>query len=170
MIGSIRSKTDRGRAAPSNLKGQAYMVEMFTVMIASIIILGAAVTLLGSINTYRMRTDKTLLAAQDAVNALMLTPGFPSDWERNPSSASVVGIAYRRNVIDAAKLDALNQTNYSALMGLERFNISISITSGGLIVYQTGTVDTNSSLAMVERTCAFINGTPCTLRLMVSGG
>ena len=172
-----KSKTQRrdtricsAYSASGCLRGQAYTIEMFTVLIASIVILGAAMTLLGSINAYRTNTDKTLLTAQDAANALMLTVGFPSNWEQNVSLTSVAGIAYWRNVIDPVKLAMLNQTNYPALFGLERFNVSINVTSGGVSIYQTGTVDANSSIALVERTCVFTNGTPCMLRLMVSGG
>ena len=170
MIGSIKKTTGRVRARPGYFKGQAYTIEMFIVLIASIIVLGAAITLLGSINTYRLTTDKKLLTAQDAMNALILTAGFPSDWDQNVSLASVTGIAYRRNVIDPVKLSMLNQTDYSVLFGLERFNVSITVTSGGSSVYQTGSVDANSSIALIERTCVFTNGTPCMLYMRVSGG
>ena len=167
----LRGSAPASRLGPRpHLKGQAYSMEILTVILAALIALGATTVILNNINAYRINTDKTLLTAQDAANALVLTYGFPSDWEQDPSNASVIGLAGWRNVIDPAKLAALNQTSYPALMGLERFNVSINITSGGAAIYQTGSVSNTSDIAMVERTCMFLNGTPCTLRLVVSGG
>ncbi|VVB73724.1 Uncharacterised protein [uncultured archaeon] len=169
ILPAFRGSGSAGRA-PRSSRGQAYVIEMFTVIITALVILGASVMLLGSVNTYRLNTDRTMLAAQDAANALMLTSGSPSDWEQDPSNVSVVGLANGRNVVDPAKLAALNQTSYPALMGLERFNVSINITSEGNVIYQTGLVSNDNDIFIIDRTCVLMNGTPCTLRLVVSGG
>jgi len=152
------------------LRGQIYVVELLAVIIMAMIIVIASISVFTSINNYRSASDRTANAAQDAANALILTRGFPADWDQNASSATIVGIAARRNVIDPAKLAALNLTNFSALMGLEHFNVSIMITSGGATVYQAGSVNSSTTITLVQRTCVLTNGSPCTLSLRVSGG
>jgi len=125
---------------------------------------------LNTVNTYR-QDERLLVRAQDAANTLMLTQGYPPDWDQYASNASAVqalGIVSRRNVIDGAKLAALNSTNIGYMIGLERYNISITITQGLLTVYQTGSVSNDTSLILVERTCLY-NGSPSLFKLSVSG-
>jgi len=169
-----RARTNQEREAGSAgrrfLRGQVYMVETITVLIVSMIILVTSFSILSGINSYRAATDRTMNAVEDATDSLMLSRGYPPDWDQNAPQASVLGIALRRNVIDSAKLNSLNLTDFSALMGLERFNVSVSIYSGGIQVYQVGSVNSSTSITLIERTCAFSNGTPCTLRVQASGG
>jgi len=167
LRGLMRSQKNRMEGW---LKGQTYMVEMLAVIIAAMIIIVASISVFTSINNYRSVSDKTVNTAQDAANALILTRGFPVDWDQNASSATVVGIVSRRNVIDPAKLAALNLTNFSTLMGLGRFNVSITITSGGETVYQVGSANSSTTMTLVQRTCVLTNGSPCRLSLQVSGG
>jgi hypothetical protein len=74
-----------------------------------------------------------LLIASDS---LVLTPGQPANWDRLSADAQMqsVGLASAPNVIStskAARLQALNSTNYTSLktlMGLGQFNTSVDIT------------------------------------------
>lgn len=61
------------------------------------------------------------MRASQALNVLVETGGNPADWETNPASAAVLGIAKESKVIDAKKLQAfanLAATDYEKAKGL----------------------------------------------------
>lgn len=147
------------------------MTELIIVLTAAIMLILLYFAMFGSVNRYRTADVQLMVRAHDAANNLLLTRGYPLDWEQLPnvSMVSSLGIASRRNVIDEAKLRAMNSTNIGYLLGLEKYNISIVIKQNGTTVYQTGSIENDTTLILAERTCVY-NGSPCLLTLSVSGG
>lgn len=147
------------------------MTELIIVLTAAIFLMLLYFAMFDNVNRYRTADARLMIQVHDAANNLLLTRGYPPDWEQlaNMSLVSSLGIASRRNVIDDAKLRALNSTNIGLLLGLEKYNISIVIEQNGAVIYQTGSVENETSIILAERTCVY-NGSPCLLTLSVSGG
>ena len=154
------------------LKGQMFMIELIIMIIATLIIVVLYLQLLGDINRYRGTDERLPFVVRDAANGLILTRGYPADWDQyasNESRVGALGLISRRNVIDNAKLSMLNSTNFGYFLGIEKYNISITITQGIFTRYSTGTIDDSTSKILVERTCLY-NNTPAIFRIIVSGG
>jgi len=150
-------------------RGQSFSIELFLVSTAVILIVIFFVSTLAAINDFKARGQRTHLIAEDAASSLMLSRGYPFDWDLNVSNTQALGFALRRNVIDQQKLNALNATDYAELLGLAQYNVSINITSNGSQLFQTGYVNNSTSILQVERVC-ICNNSPCRVRLQVSGG
>jgi hypothetical protein len=115
-----------------------------------------------------------LLLASDL---LVLTPGTPADWENipvlNDSNVNSLGLASSPNVISfskAARLAALNSTNYTAIRGL------LGLASGNLLVeisfmqnrspiYRFGIDPANSTGVRVSERVAVLNGSLVLVRV-----
>jgi hypothetical protein len=154
---------------PRVLRGQSFSIEMFLVSTAVILIVLFFVSTFSSINEFKARSQRTHLIAEDAASSLVLSRGYPFDWDLNVSSAQALGLALRRNVLDPQKLNAVNATNYAELLGLPQYNVSINITSNSSQIFQTGYVNSSANVIQIERVCV-CNNSPCRVKLQVSGG
>jgi len=150
-------------------KGQSFLIEMFLISTAVIMLVMFFFLTLNAINIYKTKTLRANLIAEDAASTLLLSRGYPADWDQNVSNTQALGLALRRNTLDMAKLRMFNQTAYSELLGLGAYNISLNITSGTSTIFQTGFINSSTSVIQVERVCIY-NNAPCKLRLQVSGG
>ena len=64
-------------------------------------------------------------------NILVKTGGNPSDWEKNVSKATMIGLAEEDRILSedkVANFTRMNQSNVSSLLKLGRYNFSMNLT------------------------------------------
>jgi hypothetical protein len=156
----------------NTLKGQTFMIELIIMIVVTLFVMLTYLDLLRDINSYRSIDERHMFIVHDVANNLVLTRGYPADWDQYTSNESLIqslGLISRRNVIDNTKLSMLNSTNFGYFTGIEKYNISIKIMQGIYTLYQAGTDDNSTTRILVERTCVY-NNTPAIFRLAVTGG
>jgi len=144
------------------MKGQLLSTEVvlaFSMFLAALVVF----LLSWSFISYSFASQEEELQMQLALSgisdALVLSPGDPSDWESTvKENASSFGLASEKNVLSDQKLSALqslNQTQYDAVrekMGAGRHQVYIEARSGnGTLFYSFGrkSGQMNGSIASV---------------------
>ncbi len=153
-------------------KGQSYNIEIIFFVVISLIVIYTLFSIYTSLIKLNSDENKYYIMTWSSSDALIKTRGFSTDWEEN-GNLTVLGISNGKNVIDPAKLQALNSlTNeeISKLVHLDIYNVSIEILINGNTYFQKGNITTNKTINQIERTCVFANGTPCMLRVRYSLG
>lgn len=117
------------------------------------------------------------LAAFSAANALLLSPGYPANWESLPdlNGVSSIGLAMAGNQISPSKLSKLvdlNKSNYSAakdILGLAKYGASVSILSlqGRHSIAEFGLQPPGGKPASAASRIALYKGEEVILRLKV---
>ncbi len=153
----------------SSYKGQAFLIELFVISTTILLIVLFFFSTFNSINEFKANSQRTHFIVEDAASVLILSRGYPADWDINLTNTEALGLTLRRNIIDQTKLNVFNQTNVTELLGLTQYNVSINVTLNGSQIYQAGFVNTSSNVIQIERVCIY-NNSPCKMRLQVSGG
>lgn len=151
-------------------KGYALSLDLLLALIPITLMLGLVTANMGNImyetqdTLYRSSNERV---AADTANTLLKTSGDPYDWETNPSSLKVVGLAkYDYNnhltseyVLTPQKVGALNSLAIHNILG-SQYGFLLTITgvpSGNTIVNMTSSGSTNvnfnnaSDVVKVER-------------------
>lgn len=155
------------------MKGQIFFTDVIIFMMVVMVLIVAILSTYETINNFRLksRVDKLEFLAQDATNSLMLSRGYPRDWDQNITDGNVqaLGLTIRRNIVDNTKLSVFNSSNFTKHLGLDGYNVSITIVQNSTTVYSFGTTDTTTNKIVVERLCV-LNSSTCKLVLAVTGG
>ncbi len=61
----------------------------------------------------KMRIIEKQLMANQAVDVLIKSSGTPGNWETDPSSVEVIGLASKKNVLSQRKLEEFEQLDYA---------------------------------------------------------
>jgi len=148
----------------SNSKGQLFSTDLIVGL--SIFLFVLAITLAYS-NNVALRTealDKTSemrFVSAGAINSLVLSEGYPADWQNLADLTEVksIGLANGRNIIDGNKLASLvdyNQNSYSELksiLGLTKYDVYIAVedVNSGNTLYEFGLSPENEEVVSSRR-------------------
>jgi len=152
-------------------KGQTYSIEMMITVILAIILIYSILNIFIILVKQTSISNKPYITLWFDSDLLLLTKGVPSDWNENPANTKIIGIASERNAIDPARLNALNQLSdqeISSLFHLDTYNVSIQVLVNGNVYFEKGNISENTSITQLERSCVFINGTPCIVKVRYS--
>ena len=149
-------------------KGQTYSIEMIVTIILSMLLIYSVLSIFTILIKQSSISNKPYILLWLDSDLLLLTKGIPSDWNENIANTKVIGISSERNVIDVARLNALNQLSdqeISSLFHLDTYNLSIQVLINGDVYFQKGNISENTTITQLERSCVLTNGTLCLLRL-----
>ena len=147
-------------------KGQTFLIDTFAFLSASMFVVILFIFMLSTTNNFRSQDERMQKAIENAADALM-AQGDPIAWERNVSGVHILGLADRRGRMDASKLAALNQTDFTDLLSLNPYNVSIKLLKGGVQVYSIGGFNSSARVGVAERLVLY-NNSPHTLRITAS--
>ena len=147
-------------------KGQTFLIDTFAFLSASMFVVILFIFMLSTTNNFRSQDERMQKAIENAADALM-AQGDPIAWERNVSGVHILGLADRRGRMDSSKLAALNQTDFTDLLSLNPYNVSIKLLKGGVQVYSTGWYNSSARVGVADRLVLY-NNSPHTLRITAS--
>jgi len=121
-----------------NSKGQIFSTDFILACIVFLFILVLSITYSTEVAnriTFLEEDNARNIAALNAANALIISPGNPGNWENlnGLNAVSSIGIAATPNEIHSGKLQKLvdlNTDNYGKvrnLLGLSKYDIAISV-------------------------------------------
>ena len=148
------------------LKAQTFLIDIFIFLTASIFIFLLFLFMLSTANTFRTQDERMQRAVENAADVL-ISQGDPINWGSNLSNIHILGLADRKGRIDSSKLFSLNQTEYTNLLSLNPFNVSIQILNVNSIIYSAGWVNTSARVAVADRIVLY-NNAPRILRIKAS--
>jgi len=131
-----------------NNKAQIFSVDLIVASIVFLFILVLSHTYSTEISNriyFMEQESQRINSAQDAVNSLLYSSGYPANWHNlsSPLGISSLGIVKTRNIIDAEKISRLEDFNSSyydevrSLLGVGKYGLRISLID----------MDTKNSLA-----------------------
>jgi len=148
------------------LKGQAFLMDIFIFLTASMFVILLFVFMISITNNFRVHDASMQRAIENAADVLV-SEGYPVNWEANLSNIHILGLANKRGKIDPSKLAKLNQTEYTELLSLNPYNISIKLSRDGNQVYSTGWYNSSANVAITERLVLY-NNSVYSLRIIAS--
>jgi len=159
------------------LRGQAYSIDFAAAVLVFVLAFAFFLSfwqnsiLSANAAIGRNRLGQAALAASDA---LVLTSGYPENWEANASAAQSIGLAYPGlpHSLSAAKLSNFTGIDYEknrALLGLEGgFYFYVESADGGRI-YEAGNSTVSGGRAVSIARIAVLDGKKVRLRLVAHG-
>lgn len=90
------------------------------------------------------RDEMELLAFQIS-DALIRTPGYPSNWESNVNLTQSPGLSSSERVLSSAKIAAFSNFTYNqtkTFFNIERFEYYILIKQNNTVIYETNVTPT----------------------------
>ena len=90
--------------------------------------------------TENMRREEIELLAFQVSNALVKTPGYPSNWEMYPNLTLSPGLASSDGVLSPAKIATFRNFTYNqtkAFFNIERYEYYLLIQKNATVVYET---------------------------------
>jgi len=148
------------------VKGQTFLIDIFIFLISSIFVILLFLYMISAVNTFRLQDERMQKGIENAAD-ILLSQGDPINWESNLSNIHILGLADRRGRIDASKLSALNQTEYTDILSLNPYNVSINLLKNGSQVYSTGWYNSSARVAITERIVLY-NNSAYLLRIIAS--
>jgi len=119
-----------------------------------------------------MKKNRMEYAALSATDLMLKSPGKPANWEQNPASVQMVGLASTPNVLSQAKLGNFTAMNYSAqksLLGMqEEFYFYID-NAAGTRLFEDGNLTVKSKGIVSITRYGILNGNKVKIGMMVYG-
>jgi hypothetical protein len=148
------------------LKGQTFLIDIFIFLTASVVVFLLFLFMLSTTNIFRAQDERMQKAIENAAD-ILVSRGDPINWESNLSNIHLLGLADRKGVIDLSKLSLLNQTEYTDILSLNPYNISIQILDQNSAIYSTGWINASAAIAVTDRIVLY-NDTARILRVKAS--
>ena len=148
------------------LKGQTFLIDIFIFLTASVVVFLLFLFMLSTTNTFRAQDERMQKAIENAAD-ILVSQGDPINWGANLSNIHILGLADRKGVIDLSKLSLLNQTEYTDILSLNPYNISIQILDQNSVIYSTGWINASAAIAVTDRIVLY-NDTARILRVKAS--
>ena len=126
-------------------RGQTYSIEMIVFIVSMTIIFLISIS---AISLLDFKIDVANMIADD-ISYILLSQGYPRDWENNPNSTVTIGLSRRLNIIDDEKIDAFSLMDDDEIrdyLSLHGYNFSVKIIQDESIVFE-------KSLSPVELIC-----------------
>ncbi len=117
------------RTSKGQVMAYDFMVAMILFLLIFLTLNSIWVGIFSSIIGTQMQSQ-TQDSAYKALEVLVKTKGYPSDWETDPANAEVIGLTKRKNVFDDDKVEAFKTMDYDLskeLMGLGAFDYNLSV-------------------------------------------
>jgi len=152
------------------VRGQTFSIELFILSMSVILILTIFLFALSTINDFKTKVDENdrrNYILTEVSNILLLSKGYPYNWEKDTTNVSALGIVKRRNIINFQKISSLNETDYITLLSLYYYNVSINVTWNGQLHFIGWSNSTAENIAIVRRNC-IVNNTLCIFEIEVS--
>jgi len=119
-----------------------------------------------------MKKNRMEYAALSATDLMLKSSGAPANWEQNPSSVQMVGLASAPNVLSPAKLSNFTAMNYSRqkdLLGMqEEFYFYID-NANGTRLYEDGNLTVKSKSVVSITRYGILSGNRVKIGMMVYG-